>query len=476
MSCDATLVLHDEHRKQTLSPLSPIEALSALHPQDSFVGLYRERAGTWEELGAVPVTQELGTQLALFAPELQTNCYFSINSLAPMHSRGYSNLGLPIYSRGKANLRWLTAAYCDFDCYGLTFQQSIVQFTAQLGCLPLPHLMSQSGRGLWALWLLTNCDIPGAPVPALPSTVDLLERINHALVENFCKLSPDPQCVEAARVMRLPGSVNPKSGETVTFFRWSTSGRLAFHELATLLGIKPQPTSFARTPNSKPVVIDKVLEAKRKAAAARWQRALQLFENLLRLRGGCFRQGTRRHAVLVFAELLKRNRVPPAKIIERALELPLSPPLPPRTIEGRVRDALNNHRPYYKSLSYEGMGRLLKISPAEKARLHPWFGPRISRAEKMTEHRRLVEQQLLVLGCRGYRREWPSVRLMAATVGFSRSTVQRIYTQLSFVPKPLLSSSLSPTPQQKFWDSSLELRFRSSKRRDRTKAQTKGEQ
>jgi hypothetical protein len=66
-----------------------------------------------------------------------------------------------------------------------------------------------------------------------------------------------------------------------------------------------------------------------------------------------------------------------------------------------------------------------------------------------TAHRRLVEKQLVMLGCRSDRGQWPSIRAMAEMlkregVVMSKNLVHRIYVELSTVPEFVLSTSVTP--------------------------------
>lgn len=177
---DRSLLSQNQTAGQTLSVLSPFEAISTLHwAKDAWCGFYRKDSG-WQELGCVQIRDKLETQFELFGPELRVDSYFTINSLFAGRSFRQGTFGLPVYSRSRANLRWLNAAYVDIDDYNSGFEDNL----SQLGSIPSPHIVVSSGRGLWFLWLLSDT-VQGSPLPAFSSTVAILESINRALREHF---------------------------------------------------------------------------------------------------------------------------------------------------------------------------------------------------------------------------------------------------------------------------------------------------
>jgi hypothetical protein len=74
--------------------------------------------------------------------------------------------------------------------------------------IPQPNILVCSGRGHWLLWLLEP-----TPSQALP----LWLEIEAYLVRSLAHLGADPKAKDVTRVMRLPGTINSKSGQRVTF-------------------------------------------------------------------------------------------------------------------------------------------------------------------------------------------------------------------------------------------------------------------
>lgn len=69
--------------------------------------------------------------------------------------------------------------------------------------LPEPTVLLSTGRGLAAIWLIS-------PLP--PQALSRWQSAQGALIDLFRKLGADPSCRDAARVTRLPGSLNSKCG------------------------------------------------------------------------------------------------------------------------------------------------------------------------------------------------------------------------------------------------------------------------
>lgn len=74
--------------------------------------------------------------------------------------------------------------------------------------VPAPNILVSSGRGHWLLWLLEP-----TPAQALP----LWMEVENYLVRSLAHLGADPKAKDVTRVMRLPDSINSKSGQRVKF-------------------------------------------------------------------------------------------------------------------------------------------------------------------------------------------------------------------------------------------------------------------
>ena len=117
-------------------------------------------------------------------------------------------------SRSVARLAQLSAMYADLDYYNIPYLKGMAPRAVmdlafeqlQRAQIPRPSLVVATGRGLALVWR-------HEPVPryALPRWKACQDYIFDALRE----LGADPSARDAARVLRLVGSRNSKSGTTV---------------------------------------------------------------------------------------------------------------------------------------------------------------------------------------------------------------------------------------------------------------------
>ncbi|GGD29094.1 replication protein [Pontibacillus salipaludis] len=108
------------------------------------------------------------------------------------------------------NIRKLQALYVDVDAYLFNYAPEWVLGKLELEVfdqqIPEPNLIIFSGRGIVCVWLIE-------PVPhkALP----LWQAIQNYFCEQLQGVGGDTKALDAARVFRIAGSVNSKSGEYV---------------------------------------------------------------------------------------------------------------------------------------------------------------------------------------------------------------------------------------------------------------------
>ncbi|WP_370286621.1 hypothetical protein [Pseudooceanicola nanhaiensis] len=81
------------------------------------------------------------------------------------------------------------------------------QMAAEDFGLPLPSVVIETGRGLAVLWLIN--ELPAAAEPRWRSA-------QRCLIELFSTFGADRSCGDAARIFRIPETVNAKCGRTVT--------------------------------------------------------------------------------------------------------------------------------------------------------------------------------------------------------------------------------------------------------------------
>jgi hypothetical protein len=370
--------------------LEPLEALLYLHSgPDAVVHFLRKRTeldpssytdrggrrvklSTLKTLGAVPAS-ELRDRWADMVPQLGADSYFSINSTS-----------LYPFSRKSEDIRWLNAIKLDFDWHdrNLTFDGMLTAFVRMLGevQLPEPNLLVRSGRGLWARWKITeNSD-----------RRSLYRRVNDAAVQAFDAHKPDgcivdPSVSDAARIMRVPGSINTSSENVVVEFYRCSTANYTLVELANLLAVKPEKTRL---------IPGECSAAKRKAGRARWSNPLQSFFQLWRKRGN-FSVGTRHGALFVFCYLARRNGWRESRIREYAEKL-VSNCDPVLTVLD-IEECLASSRkacakPWSKSLRNQTICNMLNITTEEERRV--FIKPlRKSNAMVLRERRDAVERR-----------------------------------------------------------------------------------
>lgn len=113
-------------------------------------------------------------------------------------------------SRKIEYIRQLRALYVDVDCYLLNFDPEWVIGSMETGLfrtkVPEPNLIIHSGRGLGVVWLLE-------PVPA--KALPLWQAVENYLVKQMKQFGGDAKASDAARILRVAGSVNSKVSEPV---------------------------------------------------------------------------------------------------------------------------------------------------------------------------------------------------------------------------------------------------------------------
>lgn len=119
-------------------------------------------------------------------------------------------------SRRVVHCSRLTSCYLDLDTYKLDHLQGrppefLVEaalLKLQDEALPEPSQIVFSGRGLQVKWVLEH------PIPA-DALLPTWQAVQSELCRRMNVMGADPAALDAARVLRLVGSVNARSGETV---------------------------------------------------------------------------------------------------------------------------------------------------------------------------------------------------------------------------------------------------------------------
>jgi hypothetical protein len=332
-------------------PLSLAEALTTIHhAPDANIPLWAlpKNGGKKKKpinYGSLPV-REIDRGLPIIAHLMAAHdgeLYFGINS-TPDYQRAILNevTGLPKHSRDSERFRYLNAVAldCDLRKADATFAQLAETFLASLDASAIPHpsILCDSGQGLWALWLLRDARRPEDPLTAHEGCRNLREIISRAMVERFAHMNADINCIDVSRIMRVPGSRNPKEGSRGTVRFYKLSDRVFnLYELKDALNIRAQKTSL------KPDSDETRVKNENKVRAGRQRYALPLagLRYLWTLRGG-FRKGQKRPVMLYFlAVLLRKNRVAPDLAYAECVRFGAQcrPPLDASKINSVLREA-----------------------------------------------------------------------------------------------------------------------------------------
>ncbi len=220
-----------------------VDSIMAIHRDpDGFIAFTRKpdpaqparldrngRPYTWDDLFSIRAADLRGMFPAL-ADWLVTDSYMGVNAFyraAPWKS---AVTGLPGVWRKEKHLRSLTACYTDIDCgrpesdepgAALSYRVALYRagVLADSGIIPQPSIMARSGRGCYLFFLLHDEQEQARPPRAWPEKILLYKTINRALNERLRanRLPADLRAIDAARVLRVPGSIHRKTGRRVFY-------------------------------------------------------------------------------------------------------------------------------------------------------------------------------------------------------------------------------------------------------------------
>jgi len=224
------------------TPALDVESILAIHRDtDGYVGFVRKpdpdhprldkhgQPYSFENLFSIRV-DELRNMFPSLVKWLTHDSYMTVH--AYWRTAPYSNsmTGLPDVWRKEKHLKSLTACYADIDSgrpdsdepgAALSWRQAQHQaeILADAGIIPQPSIMARSGRGVYLFWLLRDDDEPTGLPRAWPEKVELYKTCNRALNERLRThaLPADKVAIDAARVLRVPGSVHRKAVRRVKY-------------------------------------------------------------------------------------------------------------------------------------------------------------------------------------------------------------------------------------------------------------------
>lgn len=283
---------------------------------DGYISIHRKTAaGTLENICSIPANALPGI-FDQMAEMLDADSYFGING---MYRAGYgaNRLGLfdaagnalPNARRTNKDVRWLTSCFTDIDCVklGITVGAAFgaIIDAQEKGRLPPASIITRSGNGLWLFWLVSGADHkePSECSPAYRERIDLWAAVQGAICNRLANVGSDANALDAARITRIPGSVNTKAKARVAYWvQYSTAGQVPKYTLAELAAafgvVKKQVPQLVRQ-------VQTIYQARgHKGKVGRWLKARRQFERLWNLRGK-FKVGTRNAAMWVYAVILQ---------------------------------------------------------------------------------------------------------------------------------------------------------------------------
>ena len=441
------------------TPLRPDCALlDILHRRhDGFITFHRKVDDQFEDLCSIPANALPGMfdQLVPLAVE---DSYFSVNG---MHRTKYGGnryglvddagepLKLPQRSRDSA--RWLTCAYADLDCHTLgidigTAVGSIIN-AQDAGLIPPASVLTRSGRGVWAFWLVDGRDYRDYKVAkehaaAYGNCIDKWAAIQGALNYRLAKLAADPAAVDVARVCRIPGSINTKAKMRVGYWvQFDDEGHIPTYSLAELAELLSIERPRQRSREVGQAVSALTIRAS-KGQAGRWLKAKRQFDRLVSLRH-TFKEGTRNNAALVYAIILRSlpggKNLPESELLSEMVELYAHMDQKPTPFTRNDLDGARKSSTRLSKLTNQKIADLLDITPEESQMLDSWppasrFGPvidqvgELSREETQRRRREIIKLHLEAKGG-----TVPSLDTLAEVVarsGLDRPAIATVRTDL----------------------------------------------
>lgn len=346
---------------------------------------------------------------------------------------------LPKVRRGEDVLRYLNAFYVDLDEHAgphdLPGLVAGVIRLQQKKVIPPASMLVRSGRGLWALWLIRNPKSEcGLPQPAFSEKIRKYLRIQRAIVDRFVTLGADRSAKDAARCIRVPGSLNAaaqaKHREVKYWPQLDDHGNMAAYtldEIADWLGIAPEHYAWRESAYSGRGI---------SGWRARWQTVIDEIQTLREVRGG-FTRGSRRQALFLLC-IAGSKIMSGQQLLEAAIELGANgcvPPLSARVVEAKLRRTVKwmKKHPTRNWITHQRCARLLNVTDGEKPFLRHWFKVKAYHPSKQEIRRGVILQIVNNLGSApGH---VPSIRemqehLAGRDLTVNRTTVLRDYKVL----------------------------------------------
>ena len=298
-------------------PQVDIDTLELIHRHhDGWISLCRQANDGHQDLAGVRANK-LREYLPKLLPWLMTDSFFSINASYRAKSTRSPVTGLLMPDRREISLRYLTACYLDLDTYNADppldwpDNYTAILRAVEANVIPAPSIVFRSGRGLYTIWLLTQ-DRTGALQSAHPWEISLYKQVNQELGRRLSEFEPR-LCVDsihdAARLLRVPGTINSKSTEPVIADVLVTKRGLMpsypLVELAETVNVqRVLPQDFYRVTGGRAIQDRGSCPARRNGAVAVSERRAHDILTICQHRRG-FDHGRRRRSLSYLAEFAR---------------------------------------------------------------------------------------------------------------------------------------------------------------------------
>jgi hypothetical protein len=233
------------------------------------------------------------------------------------------------------------------------------------GAIP-PASIIVRGRGMWLLWLLRDPKQAEMVPAAWPEKLELYAGIQRAITERLSTLGADLQARDAARHIRIPGSLHTGAERYVQWWIQGAAGNgltYTLPELAQFFGVQVRGLN----PRVQRV-FDETQKERNRSKSKGWKalnaRRLRDFVMLKCLRGGGFEQGYRNRAAMIYAWLLRCNgwnREDATREVGR-MALDCHPRLTPSECRDAVRTGYGRT---IRKIRDQSIGDWLDVTPAE---------------------------------------------------------------------------------------------------------------
>jgi hypothetical protein len=320
---------------QRFSEICPAPILRLHRHRDGYIAFASMRDGDdFRPLISIKAS-ELETWFPMIREQLEKDSYVAINGDWRLKRNGPDGdlYGYPLHRTDR--LRYINACYVDIDFKKLGLESgTVIGRVINLqdsGQLPHASMIVRSGNGLWLLWLLHDVENPDISQRAFPDKLELYARIQNAIIERLLPLGADMSARDAARHLRIPGSMNTSAERTVEWWiqgAGPTGYYYTLPELAKLFKAVPTRRHHGEYIAHNP--------AKRRGWVALNARRLKDFNTLRALRGG-FSEGCRNNAAKIYAWLLRVNATGPDDV--RQFVLYMASQCKPKLDKSAARDA-----------------------------------------------------------------------------------------------------------------------------------------